>query len=108
MHGRGILTTVAAIGLSSYLGRRIDGASDRLGTLLSTITANRAAVLLACGFWGVIVDGGNDEVPIPGMVKMGFFAVVLALGVLEKLSGVANMISMERDWVVTVAAEDGR
>jgi solute carrier family 40 (iron-regulated transporter), member 1 len=32
----------------------------------------------------------------------------LALGVLEKLSGVANMISMERDWVVTVAAEDGR
>lgn len=35
------------------------------------------------------------------------FAVVLALGIFEKLSGSANLMSMERDWVTTVAAPDG-
>lgn len=29
------------------------------------------------------------------------------LGIVEKLSGAANLISMERDWIVTVAAPDG-
>lgn len=55
------------------------------------------------------------EPPVPsitgsvtGIWKGGSFAAVLLLGVFEKLSGAANMMSMERDWVVTVAAPDGQ
>ena len=33
------------------------------------------------------------------------FAVVVGLGTLEKLSGAANMISMERDWIPILAAQ---
>lgn len=33
------------------------------------------------------------------------FAVVISLGIMEKLSGTANMISMERDWIPILAAQ---
>lgn len=44
---------------------------------------------------------------VSAVLKGGLFAAVLLLGVVERLSGVANMMSMERDWVVTVAAKEG-
>jgi solute carrier family 40 (iron-regulated transporter), member 1 len=45
---------------------------------------------------------------VSGLVKNAFFVATLGLGVAEKLSGAANMMTMERDWVVTVAAPDGQ
>ncbi|MCJ1461561.1 hypothetical protein MMC07_000158 [Pseudocyphellaria aurata] len=36
--------------------------------------------------------------------KLWLFAIVIGLGICEKLSGVGNMISMERDWVPNLAA----
>lgn len=35
------------------------------------------------------------------------FLAILALGVVEELSGKANMLSMERDWVPALRASDG-
>jgi iron-regulated transporter 1 len=85
---------------------------------LSTITANRASVIAACSAWVFIVGSNSSNVyeralPEPvigtasGLSKGMLFALILLLGVFEKLSGAANMMSMERDWVVTVAAPDG-
>jgi iron-regulated transporter 1 len=107
------------------MGRWIDRAPNRLKTLLITITTNRVSVIAACVFWVFIVGSSGDDGDLPersslasdapvaipklsGVLKGCFFAVVLVLGVCERLSGAANMISMERDWVVTVAAADGQ
>ena len=42
------------------------------------------------------------------LIKAGVFGIVVVLGVSEKLSGVGNMIAMERDWVpaLTLATPD--
>jgi solute carrier family 40 (iron-regulated transporter), member 1 len=121
---RGIITTLASICFSASLGRWIDHAPNRLKTLLNTITANRLSVIVACVFWIFIVGSGTGDLherflaaeppvlpinsSVSGIIKKAFFAAVLILGVFEKLSGAANMMSMERDWVVTVAAPDGQ
>jgi iron-regulated transporter 1 len=48
--------------------------------------------------------GGFPWKPLDGLQKHLLFAVALALGCAEKLSGAANMMSMERDWVPQLAA----
>lgn len=93
--------------LSSSIGRWIDHAPNRLSNLVSTITANRVSVILACIFWSFIVSDHSGS-SANGFSKDTIFAVVLFLGVLEKLSGNANTMAMERDWIVVVAAPEGQ
>jgi iron-regulated transporter 1 len=85
---------------------------------LSTIAANRLSVILASVLWFFISGHGTGSLnershgkltpDLSELVKGSLFAAVLVLGIAEKLSGAANLMSMERDWVVTVAAADGR
>lgn len=111
------MRTLSSILLSSTVGRYIDHAPNRLKTLLDTITANRASVLVASVFWLLIVQetqNGGEASPslsdgnISPFLKGIVFSLILTLGVIETLSGNANMLSMERDWVLTVAAPDGQ
>jgi iron-regulated transporter 1 len=116
----GIVRTLASICFSSTVGRWVDQNPDRLKTLLSTISVNRFAVIAASMLWFFIVDPGNGDpegttsgslfhgTPISLVVKGAIFAFILLLGILENLSASGNMLSMERDWVVTAAASDGR
>ncbi|RAL65068.1 hypothetical protein DID88_001175 [Monilinia fructigena] len=63
-------------------------------------------------------SGGNDGVPLLKVVadeassgdtiKIAIFVLILGFGILEGLSASGNMLSMERDWVVTAAAPEGR
>ena len=48
-----------------------------------------------------------DTLIMSATSKHLLFAVVVGLGILEKLSGSANMISMERDWIPILAAQTG-
>ncbi len=80
---------------------------------------NRIVVILACFCWVAIIaqDGHKDTIspsdpsasvdqPRPlsvGEFKDTIFLVILALGVIERLSRLANLISIERDWVPTLA-----
>ncbi|CZR60910.1 related to ferroportin 1 [Phialocephala subalpina] len=117
---RGIARTLASICLTSIVGRWVDQNSDRLKTLISTISVNRVAVIGASVLWFFIVEPstpgainssyGSDfaGLPFSELLKAGIFTLILTLGVLEILSGQGNMLSMERDWVVTVAAPAGR
>ena len=50
----------------------------------------------------LLVD--NNERVMPATPKHLLFGVVVGLGILEKLSGTANMISMERDWIPLLAS----
>lgn len=62
-----------------------------------TIVINRISILVSCITWFAIL---SFSYPAP---KKVFFAVALILGMIEKLSRGANILSMERDWVPTLA-----
>jgi solute carrier family 40 (iron-regulated transporter), member 1 len=112
--------TLASICFSSMVGRWVDQKPDRLKTLLSTISINRFAIITASTLWFFIVESSNGRpggatsepsfgiIPISSMLKGAMFGSILLLGILESLSASGNMLSMERDWVVTAAAPDGR
>ena len=61
-----------------------------------TIVINRISVLVSCITWFAIL---SFSYPTP---KKVFFVVALILGMIEKLSRGANILSMERDWVPTL------
>ncbi|PQE11180.1 iron transporter protein [Rutstroemia sp. NJR-2017a BVV2] len=99
------------------VGRWVDNAPDRLKTLLTTVTINRVGVICASVLWFFIVEpsgagegGHGSEMSVEaldGIVKIGLFVLILWLGVLEGLSASGNMLSMERDWVMTAAGPEG-
>ncbi len=102
------------------VGRWVDQNPNRLKTLLSTISVNRFAVIGASVLWYFIVEPlnglpeGANLAPSPveskttPMLKGPIFGFILVLGILETLSASGNMLSMERDWVVTAASPDGQ
>ncbi|XXG98718.1 hypothetical protein Hte_005047 [Hypoxylon texense] len=112
-----IIVYFAMILFSSSVGRWVERSPDRLRTLLSTILCNRGSVILGSFFWILILSqrdpAGDDEAaafvfPPNAFLKGVGFAVAVALGIVERLSASGNLISMERDWVVAVAAPAGR
>jgi len=116
----GITTSVAIILFASSLGRWVDHAPSRLRTLLTTVSVNRVVVIVACLCWSLIVKSGGEitesAIAHPPSetaqhhlsnvyhLKDWIFLVILPLGVVERLSRLANLISIERDWVPTLAA----
>ena len=116
---------MAVVLFASELGRGVDRARSRLKTLLSTVAVNRVVVVAACVCWVVIIDSsGSDNKQRDIHTSMAnstttridarqlklqrwrdvIFLLVLVLGIIERLSRLANPISMERDWVPTMVA----
>lgn len=93
----GIAETLCVLLFSSASGRWIDNASSRLHPLLLTIVTNRITVVVCCLLWFLVL---TSEAPT---FKKILFAVVVILGMIEKVSRMANVLSMERDWVPTIA-----
>ena len=100
------------------MGRWVDHAPSRLRTLLTTVLINRVVVIAACVCWAIIITKDvQEEVPTSTdraiestnarLLKMhqwkdAIFLLILALGILERLSRLANLVSIERDWVPTM------
>ncbi|MCJ1312967.1 hypothetical protein MMC25_006643 [Agyrium rufum] len=107
---RGICNDTAVLFVSFSIGHYIDNAPSRLRTLLMTICANRGSVLLGCVGWLYLVQSGDpfsrtspeSEAPGSTTSSVWIFAVVVLIGVFENLSGISNLISMERDWVLVM------
>ncbi len=58
---------------------------------------------VACLVWFVLCTPSEDVYfPLSDLSRKWLFAFVVVIGVGEKLSGVANMLAMERDWVTTL------
>jgi iron-regulated transporter 1 len=115
---RGIIRTLASICFSSAIGRWVDRTPNRWKALADTIVFNRASVAIACVLWLRIVDvgtGNATSLPDPDhpkpswwpAFKYGAFAFIMLMEISEILSAQGNMLSMERDFVVTVAERDG-
>ncbi|KAI2622920.1 Ferroporti-1 [Hypomontagnella submonticulosa] len=112
---RMIIVYFAMILFSSSVGHWVEHSPNRLRTLLSTIIINRGSVILGSFFWLLILsqadlvgDSASFVLPRNYLIKGLGFAVTVTLGIIERLSSSGNLISMERDWVVTVAAPAGR
>ncbi|CAJ2513424.1 Uu.00g015430.m01.CDS01 [Anthostomella pinea] len=112
---RMIIVYFAMILFSSSVGQWVEQSPNRLRTLLSTIVCNRGSVVVGSFFWLLILSQENlvgDEtafvLPRNDVLKGIGFAIAVTLGIVERLSASGNLISMERDWVVTVAAPSGR
>ncbi|CAF9938656.1 hypothetical protein IMSHALPRED_001040 [Imshaugia aleurites] len=114
----GITTSLAIIVFASSLGRWVDHAPSRLRTLLTTVSINRVVVIVACVCWVIIITKDVQE-DVPKSIgdaieptdarplklhqwKDATFLLILALGISERLSRLANLISIERDWVPTM------
>lgn len=115
-----IIIYLVMVVLSSSVGHWVERSPNRLRTLLSTICCNRASVILGSLFWLLILSQENllaaetptvaprqFSLPQNDVLKGILFAVAVALGMIERLSASGNLISMERDWVVTVAGPTG-
>lgn len=114
----GIATSLGAIIFGSSIGRLIDQATSRLRTLITTILVNRLITIVACFLWFLIVPGSRQDAAetdshnappsLPSSVVQGtskpvIFSILLIVAVVESLSRRANAISIERDWVPTLA-----
>lgn len=71
-----------------------------------SITSNRASILLASVVWILLFRVISPEDPRPGddadnvfPLRLAVFSLAVCIGIVERLSGMANMISMEREWV---------
>ncbi|KAI1740693.1 Ferroportin1-domain-containing protein [Xylaria scruposa] len=117
---RMVIIYIAMIVLSSSVGHWVERSPSRLRTLISTICCNRASVILGSFFWLLILSQENlliSELPattpprfaLPrnDVLKNFVFAIAVVFGIIERLSASGNLISMERDWVVTVAGPVG-
>lgn len=82
---------------ASALGRWVDYTPSRLRVLLTTIIVNRISILVSCIIWFAILSFSYTA------PKKVCFAVTLVIGMVEKLSRGTNIISMERDWIPTLA-----
>ncbi|MCJ1331041.1 hypothetical protein MMC10_007728 [Thelotrema lepadinum] len=91
--------TLCALIFSSALGAWVDHSPSRLRTLLLTIGINRVTVAISCLIWFPLLLLRENGLKFP------LFALVLFFSVVEKISRITNTVSMERDWVPTVASE---
>ncbi len=112
-----IIIYFAMILFSSSIGYWVDRSPSRLRTLLSTIVCNRGSVVVGSLFWLFILSqeelvgtsdgGGFFGLPSNDLIKGVGFALAVTCGIVERLSASGNLMSMERDWVVTVASSSG-
>lgn len=76
---------------------------DRLSLIRASIIGQRVPVAASCALLLVLLLK-KDE--LGSRKNTGVFAVVVVLSVVEKLSATLNLISVERDWVVVITANN--
>ncbi|KAK5686654.1 hypothetical protein LTS10_002777 [Elasticomyces elasticus] len=95
--------SAAAVLFSQWIGQRIDSV-NRLSLIRQSIFGQRLAVAASCAVLSLLAwvpSLTNDP-----MALVGALTLLVAMGVVEKVCAVTNLISVERDWVVIVAGGD--
>jgi len=111
---RMVIVFFAMIIFSANVGRWVESSPNRLRTLQTSILVNRGSVIVASVIWlamlsqeDLLEQGSPLALPKNTLLKGFLFALAIGLGIVERLSSSGNLISMERDWVVTVADPPG-
>lgn len=91
----------SAIIFGSLIGQVIDK-WDRLVVVRLSILLQRSVVAASCAVFWVLARGLlNGE----GW-KFGLLGLLTVLACVEKVASIMNLVSVERDWVVTIAQDD--
>ena len=93
----GITETLCVLLFSSSIGRWVD-AQSRLRTIITAIVVNRVMVIMCCVVWTLLLNSHD-----PSHMRY-YFVLLLALGMVERSSRSANILSMERNWIPTIAS----
>ncbi|EME45829.1 hypothetical protein DOTSEDRAFT_71504 [Dothistroma septosporum NZE10] len=97
---RGLSAHLASLLFSARIGRWCTGQKSRLRPVRICIVVQRVCICLACLGWILIVeDHGGDRMGKTSLTKIVMFAVLIMLGMIERLSAVGNLIVVERDWL---------
>ncbi|KAK7218637.1 hypothetical protein V2G26_006640 [Clonostachys chloroleuca] len=93
--------SASAILLSSLVGHYID-TGNRLQVVRWSIVLQRVAVAVSCTLFFILVRGWATS----EAWKTGSLLILVVLSCVEKLASIMNLVSIERDWVVTIAGDD--
>ncbi|KAK3333419.1 Ferroporti-1 [Cercophora scortea] len=108
---RGILTNGATLLLSPAIGRWVDRNASRFHTIKITILVQRAAIVAGCILWILLFSTplASPQAILPlhlhHLSKITIVALLMILGIIERICAVGNTLVMERDWVPTIASE---
>lgn len=89
-----LVRCAAAIFFAQPIGSWIDR-GNRLVVVRISIVGQRVAVVASCGLFWALERETADALP----TKYGLFALAVALACIEKICAIANLVSIERDWV---------
>lgn len=91
----------SAIVFGSLVGQVIDK-WDRLVVVRLSIVLQRTVVAMSCIIFWVLVKGWLES----NGWKFALLGLLIVLACVEKLASIMNLVSVERDWVVTIAQDD--
>ncbi|KAJ4146843.1 hypothetical protein LMH87_001402 [Akanthomyces muscarius] len=91
---------LSAIFFASVVGHYIDG-GNRLQVVRVSIVLQRFAVAISCGVFYAL----TLELPSANW-EVGLLVLITVLACVEKLCSIMNQVSVEKDWVIVVAAEN--
>lgn len=92
-----LFRSAAAALLSSWMGGIVDR-TYRLKTVRQSIIWQRCSVATSCTLLLAMLRPDQSK-----LATLTFFAIGVGLACLEKLAFVANIVSVERDWVIVVS-----
>ncbi|RQM07793.1 hypothetical protein DH86_00000675, partial [Scytalidium sp. 3C] len=106
---RGLLANLSAMALAPWIGRWADRHPSRLRSLQLTIIVQRCSICVACIGWSFLLNislTDNDNGSGKGnnsKIRTLTMSFLVFLGMIERVSAVANILVMERDWVPALA-----
>jgi iron-regulated transporter 1 len=103
---RGITSTISAMLCASAVGNWIDRSPSRLSTMVITINLSHFAIIASYIVWLYLPSEGikSEESGLPKGPFSSFtlgllYGATLLLDIVHDLNGIANRLSVERDWV---------
>lgn len=107
---RGLSAHLSSVLVSPSIGKWCDTQHSRLRPVQICIVVQRFCIASACLGWALIVQENDAHHQTSAsqdqqnkQLKKITFAVLLVLGMLERLSAVGNVIVVERDWLPLLA-----
>jgi len=88
----GLITTLAAVIGSSYVGKLVDK-YPRLTVVRTSLMLQKLSIIASSAFFYILIRNGSQH-PIQNNL---LFSGILVLGCLLKLSSTANDIAIEKD-----------
>ena len=95
--GYGLVRSLSAILFSSWIGAYVD-LLNRLRAIRMSIIFQRIPVAMSCVIFISFPWFHGSE-----LAENLAFAVLVLLACLEKLASIANVVAIERDWIIVIA-----